>query len=47
MGYNLIIAYDTKQSAYRKFHSSEIILLSILDDFLNKLIIIIIYRLFY
>ena len=29
--------FDTKQSAYRKLHSPEILLLSILDDFLNKL----------
>ena len=29
--------FDTRQSAYRKFHSPETLLLSILDDFLNKL----------
>ena len=29
--------FDTRQSAYRKFHNTETILLSILDDFLNKL----------
>ena len=29
--------FDTRQSAHRKFHSPEILLLSILDDFLNKL----------
>ena len=29
--------FDTRQSTYRKFHSPEILLLSILDDFLNKL----------
>ena len=28
---------DTRQSAYRKFHSPETLLFSILDDFLNKL----------
>ena len=28
---------NTRQSAYRKFHSPETLLLSILDDFLNKL----------
>ena len=28
---------DTRKSAYRKFHSPETLLLSILDDFLNKL----------
>ena len=29
--------FDTRESAYRKFHSPEILLLSFLDDFLNKL----------
>ena len=29
--------FDTRQSAYRKFHSPETLLLSILIDFLNKL----------
>ena len=29
--------FDTRQSAYRKFHSPETLLLSVLDDFLNKL----------
>ena len=29
--------FDHRQSAYRKFHSSETILLSILDEYLNKL----------
>ena len=29
--------FDTRQSAYRKLHSPETLLLSILDDFLNKL----------
>ena len=29
--------FDTRQSAYMKFHSPETLLLSILDDFLNKL----------
>ena len=29
--------FDTRQSVYRKFHSPETLLLSILDDFLNKL----------
>ena len=29
--------FDTRQSAYRKFDSPETLLLSILDDFLNKL----------
>ena len=31
--------FDTTQSAYRKFHSPETLLLSILDDFLNNLVI--------
>ena len=29
--------FDTRQSAYRKFHSLETLLLSIVDDFLNRL----------
>ena len=29
--------FDTRQSEYRKFHSPEKLLISILDDFLNKL----------
>ena len=29
--------FDTRQSAYRKIHNSETLLLSILDDVLNKL----------
>ena len=29
--------FDTRQSAYRKFHSPETLLIYILDDFLNKL----------
>ena len=29
--------FDTRQCAYRKFHSPETLLLSILDDFLNKI----------
>ena len=32
--------FDTRQSAYRKFHSPETLLLSILDEFLNKLILL-------
>ena len=34
---NANLLFDTRQSAYRKFHSPETLLLSILDDFLNKL----------
>ena len=29
--------FDTRQSAYRKYHSPATLVLSILDDFLNKL----------
>ena len=29
--------FDTRQSSYRKCHSPETLLLSILDDFFNKL----------
>ena len=32
----LNLSFDTRQIAYRKFHSPEILLLSILDDFINK-----------
>ena len=34
---NVNSLFDTRKSAYRKFHSPETLLLSILDDFLNKL----------
>ena len=34
---NVNSLFDTRQSAYRKCHSPEILLISILDDFLNML----------
>ena len=34
---NVNSLFDTRQSVYRKFHIPETFLLSILDDFLNKL----------
>ena len=44
--------FDTRQSAYRKLHSPETLLLSILNDLINlniflSLIIILIFRLYY